>query len=181
MLKQTSVVITNAPQSFSWKGYGFKLDIPKNSLPCGIDQCVIHVITSIAGQYQFPDDCEPVSAVFWVRCDPAGHFRKTLTAELNHCAEKGSSERLAFVRALCSQKSLPYTFKFLKSGHNSFTDYSSYGSIQLDHFSGLAIVGMGKIQRIYTASLYYVGRDVHTRNIHFVVSWDDEAHLTVSL
>ena len=175
---QTSVMVTNSEQSFHWTGYGFKLHIPQGSLPSGVDQCLLHFSASTTGQYQFPDNMELVSAVYWVRCDPFCRFQHSLTIELQHCAKMTSSTKLTFVRAICSQKDLPYTFKKLE-GNGSFTDQSSYGLLQLDHFSGFAIAGEG-IERLYIACLYYLVRDLYTREIHFVITWDDCTHTKVS-
>ena len=172
-------MVTNSEQSFHWTGYGFKLHIPQDSLPAGVDQCLLHISASIAGQYQFPDNMELVSAVYWVRCDPVCRFQHPLTAELQHCAKMTSSTKLVFLRAFCSQKHLPYTFIKLEE-LGSFTDQSSYGSLQLDHFSGIAVAGVS-IERLYIACLYYLVRDLYTREIHFVITWDDTTHITVSV
>ncbi len=90
-----------------------------------------------------------------------------------------SSTKLSFVRAHCSQESLPYTFKQLE-GRGSFTKHSSYGLLELKHFSGLAVTGED-VEREYIASLYYQQCDPQTLEIHFVITWDVEAHITVSL
>ena len=175
----TSVVVTNSGQSFYWSGYGFKLHSPPGSLPSGVDQCVLHIYASLAGQYQLPDNVVLVSAVFWVRCDPPCRFKQKLKIELQHCAKMTSSTKLTFVRAVCSQESLPYTFKKLE--HGSFSEQSSYGLVELDHFSGLGTAGPGEdVERLYTASLYYLGLEAHCREIHFVVNCDTEVHQTVS-
>ena len=73
---------------------------------------------------------------------------------------------------------MPYTFKQLE-GRGSFTEHSSYGSLELNQFSGLAVTGED-VERVYTASLYYLGSELHSREIHFVVNWDNEIHKTVS-
>ena len=36
------------------------------------------------------------------------------------------------------------------------------------------------VEREYTASLYYLGSELHKMEIHFVVCWNDEIHRTVS-
>ena len=177
---QTSLVVINAAQTFQWEGYGFNLHVSADSLPADVESCVLHIYASISGQYEFPDNQELVSAIYWVRCEPPCQFKRPLTAEFQHCAKKAYSNKLTFVRAVCSQKVLPYTFKKVE-GRGTFTDQSSYGSIQLDHFSGFAVTGEGPIERLYTAGLYYLGRDVRSWEIHLVVTWDDEPHVTVSL
>ena len=172
---RTSVVVTNSGQSFYWSGYGFKLHSPPGSLPSGVDQCVLHIYASLAGQYQLPDNVVLVSAVFWVRCDPPCRFKQKLTIELQHCAKMTSSTKLTFVRAVCSQESLPYTFKKLE-GRGSFSGQSSYGSLELDHFSGVGVAGED-VERLYTASLYYLNQSVRSTEIHLVVSWNLDAHI----
>ena len=179
VVAQTSVVVTNLEQSFNWSGYGFKLHIPQDSLPADVDKCLLHITASVSGQYQFPDYNELVSAVYWIRSDPPCRFKQHLTAELQHCAKVSSSTKLTFVRAICTQEVLPYVFKHLK-GHGSLSNRSSYGSIHLDHFSGLAITG-DDIERMYAGSLFYLGCGIHSREIHFVITWDDEPHISVSL
>ena len=172
-------MVTNSEQSFHWTGYGFKLHIPQDSLPAGVGRCLLHISASIAGQYQFPDNMELVSAVYWVRCEPYCRFQQPLTAELQHCANTTSSTKLTFVRALCSQEHLPYTFKEVDR-RDSFAVQSSYGSLQLNHFSGIALAGRN-IERLYTASLYYLPGNPRNTEIHLVITWDDEVHLKVNI
>ncbi|XP_064401971.1 uncharacterized protein LOC135347820 isoform X4 [Halichondria panicea] len=177
VVASTCVIVTNSPQTFHWVGYGFKLTIPQGSLPAGVDQCRLDIKASVAGQYQFPDNLQLISGVFWMRPYPSGQFQQQLTVEVQHCAKMTSSTKLSFVRAHCSQESLPYTFKQLE-GRGSFTEHSSYGSLELSHFSGLAVTGED-VERVYTASLYYLGSELHSREIHFVVNWDNEIHNTL--
>ncbi len=174
------MIVTNSPQTFHWAGYGFKLIVPQGSLPAGVDQCRLDIKVSVAGQYQFPNNLQLVSGVFWVRPLPLCKFQQQLIVEIQHCAKITSSTKLSFVRARCSQESLPYTFKQLE-GLGSFTDHSSYGSLELNHFSGLAVTGNDVEEREYIASLYYQQCDPRTLEIHFVITWDVEAHITVSL
>ena len=96
---RTSVVVTNSGQSFYWSGFGFKLHSPPGSLPSGVDQCVLHIYASLAGQYQLPDNVVLVSAVFWVRCDPPCPFKQKLTLEIQHCGIVNASTKFTFVQA----------------------------------------------------------------------------------
>ena len=175
---RTSVVVTNSGQSFYWSGYGFKLHSSLGSLPSGVDQCVLHIYASLAGQYQLPDNVVLVSAVFWVRCDPSCQFQQKLTMELQHCAKMTSSTKLTFVRAVCSQESLPYTFKKLE-GRGSFSEKSSYGCLEVDCFSGHGAVAEGQVEMAYIASLWYSKADPRNIDIHFSITWDEECHITV--
>ena len=174
---ETTIVVTNDQQSFYWEGYGLKLNISKGSLPEGVEQCTVKIMASLAGQYEFPEESHLVSGVYWLRCEPMVKFTKLLSLEIQHCAKAEDISKLSFVRAVCTQEKLPYTFKRLNQVINSS---SSYGLTRLQHFSARAITQEGSQDREYVASLYYLNRSVSTCNIHFVVTWDIEAHLTVS-
>ena len=174
------MTVTNLAQYFYWSGYGFKINIPPSSLPADVEKCVLHIYVSLAGHYQLPDnEMQLVSAIFWVRPDPLCHFRQQLTVEIQHCAKMTSSTKLTFVRAVCSQKSLPYTFTKVKLGSGSFSMMSSYGLLEVNHFSGYAVAGKD-IQRNYVASLFYRREDPWKIDIYFVITWDNEAHIKVS-
>ena len=170
-------MVTNSGQSFYWSGYGFKLHSPPGSLPSGVDRCVLHIYASLAGQYQLPDNVVLVSAVFWVRCDPPCRFKQKLTVEIQHCAKMTSSTKLTFVRAVCSQESLPYTFKKLE--HGSFSEQSSCGCLEVNGFSGFGVGGKGQVDRSYIASLWYSKADPPNIDIHFSITWDVKCHITV--
>ena len=178
VLARTTIIVTNSPQTFHWDGYGFQLTILQGSLPAGVDQCRLDIVASVAGQYQFPDNLQLVSGVFWVRSHPLCRLQQQLTVEIQHCAKMTSSTKLSFVRARCSQESLPYTFKQLE-GRGSFSEHSSYGSLELNQFSGLAVTGED-VEREYIASLYYQQYDPRTLEIHFVITCDVAAYITVS-
>ena len=176
----TSVVVTNLVQNFYWSGYGFKLYTPPSSLPDDVDHCVLHIYVSLAGQYQLPDGQELVSPIFWVRPDPLCRFKQKLTVEIQHCAKKTNSTKLTFVRAVCSQESLPYVFKKL-DGHCTFSGQSSYGCLEVNHFSGLGITAEEDVEKSYIASLWYKCRNPRLLEIYFVITWDHEVHHTVSV
>ena len=163
--------------SFNWQGYGLKLEVPAKSLPSHIDSCTITIIASLSGQYQFPADCELVSPVFWLRCEPRVKFQVPLSLEIQHCAPLDNSHRLSMVTAHCTQKDLPYIFEVLHGGN--FTEHMSYGIISLNHFSAKAVVQKGSQENLYWSSLFYMGP--HTeREIHVAVTKQLDAHITVS-
>ena len=178
--EMTVVVHSSHGQQVTWPGYGLRLNIPKDCLPEGMDQCTINIKASLAGQYEFPENSHLVSAIFWLRCEDMHKFTKPITVEIQHCAksENVTNLKLNFVRAVCSQKQLPYTFKQLPGGN--FTSHSSYGVIELNSFSGVGVTQEGSEDREYCSQLFYLGQP-NPCKIHFVVSWNVEAHLTVSL
>ena len=177
---RTSVVVTNSGQFFYWSGYGFKLHSPPGSLPSGVDQCVLHIYASLAGQYQLPDNVVLVSAVFWVRCDPPCRFKQKLTLEIQHCGIVNASTKFTFVQASsrgCDQSK--YTFSEMENP-SSFTEHSSYGSIELEHFSGTGVGAEGSIERKYCSNVYFLGGEISSKEIHFVVMRNIDAYTTVS-
>ena len=173
------VVHSSRYQPITWEGFGLRLHIQEDSLPAGMEQCTLNIKASLAGQYEFPENSSLVSAVFWLRCEPTCKFAKPVRVEIQHCAksENVDSLKMKFVRALCSQAQLPYTFKELGG---DFNRYSSYGVIQVNGFSGLAVTQEGSEEREYCSQLFYLGQPSSCQ-IHFVVTWNIEAHLTVSL
>ena len=172
------MVVTNGPQSFSWEGYGLKLHIPQGCLPAGVEQCTINIKVSLAGQYEFPENTHPVSAVFWLRCEPRCKFVVPVSVEIQHCARPENISKLSFVKAVCSQESLPYTFRRQRGGR--FTSSSSYGVLELESFSGAGITQEGSEDREYIARLFYQNQTVKSCDIHLVVTWNIEAYLAVS-
>ena len=172
------MVVTNDPQSFTWEGYGLQLHIPKDCLPAGIEQCTINIKASLAGQYEFPEKSHLVSAIFWLCCEPRCKFMVPVSLEIQHCARLENVSKLSFVKALCSQESLPYTFRRQHSGR--FTSSSSYGFLELESFSGAGVTQEGSEDREYIARLFYQSQTIYSYDIHLVVTWNTEVYLTVS-
>ena len=173
----TVVTVTSSSQSFHWEGYGLKLKVPAQSLPSHINSCKITLMVSLSGLYQFPDNTELVSPVFWLRCKPQVQFEIPLSLEIEHCAPLENYSHLRMTRALCSQKDLPYLFKVIPGG-GKFSRHSSYGVIGLNHFSGIAVGQEGSSDRRYVSSVFYMGPP-RIRDIHFTVTHDTSTHLTV--
>ena len=141
--------------------------------------CILYITVSLAGKYQLPDGQELVSAVFWVCPIPSLRFKQPLKMEIQHCADKTDSTELTFVRAFCSQKSLPYMFEILK-GRGSFSDQSSYATLDVYSFSGHAVAMRHSGKKRYIASFFNRKKDPWTTEIYFVITWDSEPHITVS-
>ena len=180
MIAETSVLITNQPQTFHWAGYGLKLHVPQGALPARLEECRVFIKVGISGHFALPQNTSLVSAVYWLDSEPRCKFSQPLTLEMQHCAMSSQTSRLSFALARCSQKTLPYTFDILEGGE--FSSLSDYGCIQLQHFSLITLVKrkiLGRDNVRYRASLYYIRREVNLRDIHFVITKDREAHLTV--
>ena len=175
----TEFTVSTRGINFEWDGYGLKLHVQEGSLPAGMGECKVNIRVSLSGQFQLPEDSDLLSPVFWISAPCK--FTKPVTLEIQHCAlreDESVLSDLSFVSAKCSQKDLPYRFKQLDGG--VFTAHSSYGSIQLDHFSGVGIFGRKKTPRSYCAHLYHTMKQIYDWRYYLAITQDLEAHITVS-
>jgi hypothetical protein len=137
LVAETSVLVTNSEQLFSWDECGLNLHIPENSLPANLQQCSIHIKATIMGDYQLPQDTHLVSAVYWIECVPECRFSQPLTLEIQHCAKPESASKLCFVKARsmdCGEERVNF-----ETVAGNFSRHSSYGFIELDSFSGYGV------------------------------------------
>ena len=175
----TAVVITNSSLEWQWEGYGLKIHVGENILPANIERCHININASLTGQYKFPKDEHLVSAIFWFRCEPPCKFNKPITIELQHCALSRNTSQLGFVKAVRTQKQLPYTFKQVKGG--SFSSHSSFGVLGFNSFSGTGITQKQSKERKYLVNILYEEEKLRVCfNLYFVVTWNTNTHRTVS-
>ena len=193
---ETIFVATGEPTTLNWEEYGFTLHIPMGALPPDVEQCHIHVKSTIHGHYQPPDDHELVSSVFWIMCHHK--LSKPATMEIEHCAAVTTDDQcsaLTFIRTHCTQEKLPYTFVPIPEG--IFTPGSCYGTICLSHFSGIAIASRKRPRTIshapsekklkshvteddtdslpqerYCAQLYSSSKRVNMWKVYFVLTKD---------
>ena len=176
---ETSVVISSSQgQLVDWNG--LKLHIHKGSMPEGLQQCTIYIKASLAGEYEIPENSSPVSAIFWLRCEPQCTFAKPITVEIQHCSTKQDPSRLKIVRAHCSQKHLPYKFKPLGG---RFSADTSYGVIEVNSFSGVGVIAENPFsERMYYSQLFYRSfyRHQQKHDIYITFTWNTEAHINVS-
>ena len=180
MIAETSVLVTNRAQTFHWVGYGLKLHIPQGALPAGLEECRLLIKVGLSGQFALPQNTSLMSAVYWLDSEPRHNFSQSLTLEIQHCAIPSQTSRPNFAIARCSQINLPYTFEIVEGGE--FSSLSAYGCIQLDSFSLITLVKrliLGEDYVSYRASLYYLKKGVNQREIHFVITKNQEPHTTV--
>lgn len=90
------MVVQHTAQQFTWEGFGLKLHIYEDCLPAGMEQCSIHIKTSVAGLYEFSENTHPVSPVFWLHCIPECNFCKSIGLEIQHCGKPTGDSRLSF-------------------------------------------------------------------------------------
>ena len=178
---ETSVVVYSSQgQLVEWNG--LKLHIHAGSLPEGLQQCTIFIKASLAGEYEIPENTSLVSAFFWLRCEPQCTFTNPITVEIQHCSTQLDLSKLKIVRALCSQKPLPYKFKQLKGG--SFNADTFYGAIDMKGLFGVCIIEENpESERTYYSQLFYRSYLSHQQRheIHIIFTWNTEIHLNVIL
>jgi len=194
VIDNTSFTYAGRAQSFEWENHGFKLHLPEDALPPEVDECRIHIKVSLSGQFQLPEDTELVSGIYWIATPYK--FAKAVSIEIQHCSNTEHPSSLTYIVAKCTQDVLPYHFSILSGG--TFSSSSRYGSIDVTHFSGVAIasrsprrpsfaqrLGIRRRQELssvksYCARLYYSRSGVHGWEVYFAIMWDLEVHVAVS-
>ena len=179
MIGEVEFTVSTEGGSFQWKGYGLRLHVPKGSLPPGTAECRINIRVSLSGQFQLPEGSDLLSPVFWISA--SCKFTKPVTLEIQHCAltdDEAVLSNLSFVSARCSQRDLPYTFTTMGGG--VFTTNSTYGSIQLNHFSGVGVTGRKGTPRSYCAHVYHTKKKDYEWRFYFVIIQDLDAKNTVN-
>ena len=152
VIAKETFTLTQEAVKLNFEGYGFKLCVPKSSLPAGVSETQLSVQVSLSGPFQIPSNCKLVSAVYWI--SSLHKFIKPVTVEIQHCAALSSDkqcEQLIFVHTKCTQKELPYTFTELEGG--IFSHHNSYGNLSLSHFSGIGIVIRSLVERSFGVQL----------------------------
>ena len=171
VIGETDLVVSTKECFFEWVGYGLRLGISEDSQPTGMDECRVNIKGSLSGPFQLPEDSDLLSPVFWISA--LCKFENPVTLGIQHCAsrDEASFVDLNFISAKCSQKTLPYTFKQLDGGR--FSTDSSYGSIQLSHFSGFGIAGRKRTPRAYCAQIYYaIKEEASDWRVYFIITKD---------
>ena len=164
--------------SQDFKLNGLQLHIPEGVLPAkytgGYE---VDIKTGLVGEFQFPDNSELVSCIYWLSCSQ--QFLKPVTLQIQHCASIEDLSQLHFVVAKSSQSELPYKFEVLEKG--TFSQHNSYGSIDISQFSFFAII-ICKIFRShisYYSALYFFYQGVKSWRVDVVVTRNLEIHLQV--
>ena len=172
---ETDFTVTTNGGFFEWNGYGLRLNIPEDCLPTDMEICRINIKACLFGPFHLPENSFLLSPVFWISvfCK----FKKPVTLAVQHYASSDESD-LNFITTKCSQKQLPYVFRQLDNGN--FTLDSSYGSIQLSHFSGIGVAGGKSSSRPYCAQIYYTIREKASDwRVFFIITRDHDMHKTV--
>ena len=74
------------PQTFDWKGHGFKVSLPAGALSSS-RPVTMYLQACLKGEYLFPTDRDLVSGVYCISVHPpVENFNKKVTITLQHCA-----------------------------------------------------------------------------------------------
>ena len=139
--QRSFVIEGDKPQILSWKKFGLKISVEKNSLSAW-ETSEVTVAALIGGEFKFPKNTVLVSAVYAVTVSKAKPLLEPLRLEIQHCVDltgqPGLSKYLKFAIAPVSTHSLPYQFSLVEGGE--FSSDSGYGSINRKEFSLVSIV-----------------------------------------
>ena len=119
-----------------WEEYGLRIQVPEGATS---EPCDIAIKAIVAGQFEFPEGTDLVSAVYAISASKS--LIKPVMLEIQHCVSITREEQgrfLSFVRAQCNQPQLPYQFEPLDNG--IFSPHSDYGKIACDRFSLVAAI-----------------------------------------
>ena len=181
IISETQITVRNSQeQSFEWEGSGFKVHVPDDALPSGVNECLIIVQAGLSGQFNLPQQCSLVSAVY--RITTTQQFTKPVMIEIEHCVICNSPddcEALTFAVAKTVTKNIPYRFEVLPGG--VFTPQSPFGSINVQHFSLFTILARLCSRRRYCAQLFYVCIQPADWRLNFVITKDLEMETKVIL
>ena len=125
-------------QSLDWSQLGLKLHFLENTVS-NTAKCEVAIKVLVGGEFQFPPDCQLISAVYAISF--AKNLEKSVKLEIQHCASLKSKEQfqyLSFVRAPMKPGLSLFEFTLVDGG--KFSLDSQYGSITQNHFSLTAIV-----------------------------------------
>ena len=183
-------------QDFENEKYGYKMHFPDNALPPEVDECQVHVESSLCGQFQFPENIELISGVYWITTGQK--FVEPVIVEFQHCAKPEHVENLTIVVTWRTVRDLPYKFSILDG--ELFSLGTDYGRISLTHFCGVAVASQSPppqslLQRLkhcfsgtqssdvrkYLTRFYYSKGDSHTWDVYFVIIWNTKLHIAVSI
>ena len=87
-----------------WEEYGLKIQVPEGATS---DPCDIAIKAIVAGQFEFPEGTDLVSAVYAISVSK--RLTKPVMLEIQHCVAITREEQgrfLSFVRAQCNQPQL---------------------------------------------------------------------------
>lgn len=158
----------------NWETRGFKLHVPKDASPPGVNEVSISVKAATSCECILPANTELVSGVYAVSTSHV--FTKPVTLEVEHsCFFESPDCAGGLIFGRCSKDNgPPYHFEILEGG--SFSTGNKFGSVSLKKFSRFAVLrnllsSFAPSVR-YSASLYYSADRKNRWHIYFVITRD---------
>ena len=180
MIGETNFLVQGrAAQTFEWKDYGLRIHVPEGALPPDlVSQCLVNIKVSLAGKFELPDNSELASAVYWISvplksCQP-------ITLEMQHCVSIETASQCSDLSFASAKKDPPHQFRCLEGG--VFLPNSSYGSISVQHFCGIATIvkNQSLARRLCYSKLFYSNEDLNNWKVDFVVTPNISSCIAVS-
>ena len=120
VIGEISVPYKQEPIYEIWRGYGFRMYIPRSALPPGQKECVLNIKAAISGKVEFPDGMELMSGIFSIE-NSSSCSLKSVKVEFEHFSHV--SDNLIFAGSYDHEP----PFKFQKLDGGIFNLY--YGKI----------------------------------------------------
>ena len=177
------MITGNEEHDFYWKGFGFKLHVPRNALKSWVSDCTVHVKAFLPNNYlELPVNTTLVSAIYYISMPSPSVLTEGVDIEIEHCCKlvEGNQRRLRFVTSKSAQWERA-SFSYIDGGH--FHNESAYGRISLHHFSWFAVVWQGIMSLLsmtrYCIKVYLESVYLTTKYIHFILITNLEVNLKV--
>ena len=138
--EKLSAIVSGKSHSITWEKYGFTMHIPEDAVESS-GVCTIAIRAVVSGKFEFPENTEPVSAIYGI--STSAKFVKPITLEMQHCValkQEKDCHYLSFAvsHIQADQLHLPCSFERLNGG--SFSPGSQNGTISCSGFSCMTIV-----------------------------------------
>ena len=178
------VIIGSEAQVFHWKGFGFKLHVPRNALDARVSNCIIFVKAFIPNKnLELPENSQLISAIYHISMPSPNMLRKAVDIEIEHCYKlnEGKPKMIQFVT---STSALLETAIFSYIDGGRFPIDSTYGRIKLYHFSWFAIVWQGIMSLFslrYCIKVYQKSVSLTMKYIHFILIKNLQVDLQVTM
>ena len=164
---------------YSWSVGGICVYFADGPLSHKINGKIITMKTDTKGNYHFPPNCKPVSAIYNIKADLS--IRATL--QLEHCY-RGGLQALAFV--VCENTRPPFQFKLASQKDYKYSFSVTHGFIETRCFSRWAIVWANwsviwqMPQEDIKCAAYYRVEKTHVK-VNVVVVKELDAHYEVCM
>ena len=166
------------PQTVTWPGYGFSMEIPAGAIPSDAT-AKVSVKVMLTGQFEIPVDTRLASALYWIYSEK--DFLEPVSVNIQHCMlilNEAECARFKFIIARCDQEVLPYRFK---EREGLFSPYSQYATIKLKRFSIVGATAPINATKFYVALKFYKPiQNSDNMNLCFIICNKSEAYTSVS-